>query len=682
MIDLNNYYFDKGFIVYKLDNYYLRLKPVGLNAVRVVVTRDKDIKFPNYRIDIRSDNYKKFNVLNKNLAISFSIGKLRVDFDGRKLCFYNQDQLVLEELSLKKSEVRRTVGIDEHVDIPKQPTSSLDVDPYEFIDISNDIVRSRVKFVGNEKEKIYGMGGFQEENLNKNNNYIELMQRNSQTIIPTYISNKNYGFIWNNPSVGSAFFGNNQKIWEASDSNIIDYIVFVGDSPKELLIKLTDIVGRPNKMPENLLGLWQSKLRYQTKDELEKVYENYLSREIIPSVMVVDYFHWTCEGDYKFDLDYWKGIDELSKRMEENGTSLMVSVWPTIDEKSENYTYLKENFLLIVGIDSSGKIFNDRYILDFSKKKARDFLSEKLEKNYLQDGVELFWADQAEPEMDFYNHFHYKVGRERMSKLGNIYPNFYLKAINQVSGNLPVLIRSSFLGSQKYSSLLWSGDIESSFRSMRRQIQFAKSVGLCGQSWWTSDIGGFHSGRTDTDYFRELMVRWFQFSVFSPILRMHGDRQPHYPKIGDKGGGIRTSGSPNEIYSFGEEVEGILKDYIKIRSDLKGYIAELFTQASEKGIPLIRPMFLEYPQIDLCYEESSQYFFGGDVLVCPVVHYRQRELEVFIPDNNWVDVYRENQMKEGKTVVECPLDIIPVFVNKNSKYYKKIIDSFKIIGGN
>lgn len=680
MIDSESYTRDKKFLVYKTDNYYIRLKTVGKDSIRVIASRKEELDLPSYWPSPSSESYEDFKKIKTNEKISLINGKLRVDFDGRKLVFYNRDEVILEEVSLRQSNVRRTVGIDDHVKIPNFPSSSLAIDPYEFTDISGDIVRSRLRFIGDADEKIYGMGGYQEESLNKNNKYIELMQRNSQTVIPAYISNKNYGFIWNNPSVGSAFFGSNEKVWEASDSEIIDYIVFVGDTPKELIVKLTSILGKPPQMDTDLLGLWQSKLRYQTTKELEEVYDQYLEREITPSVMVIDYFHWTREGDYKFDLEYWKGINKLSKKMEKHGTKLMVSVWPTIEEGSENYRYLKKNHLLIDGINTSGKIFNSRYMIDLLKEESRQFLAKKLRENYISKGVKLFWADQAEPEMDIYNHFSYKSGGVRMSKLANLYPYFYAEAINRVSNDLPVLIRSSFLSSQRYSSLLWSGDIESSFTSMRRQIQFAVSVGVCGQSWWTSDIGGFHSGDSQSDYFKELLIRWYQFSVFSPILRMHGDRQPHYPKIGNKGGGLRTSGSSNEIFSFGKEVEQILTSYTKIRMGLQNYISDLFLQASKKGFPLIRPIFFEYPEDDYSYSEGTQYFFGSDMIICPVTEYKQRKIDVYIPDSNWIDVYKGTYIKKGLNKVDCPLYKIPVYVKKDSKYYDKFIEEFKIIG--
>lgn len=666
-------------ICFKLSQYNLKIKAISESSIRVIASPRSDF-IPN-DLDYDPQDYTKPEIVVEEDGITIINAKLKVIFNGNKLLYYNNNNLILEEVSLKQSNVRRTLGIDEHIPIPNLPTSSLNIDPYEFIEQANGIIRSRLRFKGDRNEKIYGMGGFQEEKLNKNNDFIELIHRNSQTAIPIYISDKNYGFIWNNFSVGSVFFGDNEKVWEASDSDVIDYTIFVGDNPKELIEKLTSIIGRPGIMDSSLLGLWQSKLRYQTKEELETVYDEYIKRKVIPSVMVIDYFHWTEEGDYKFDYKYWSGIKDLSQRMLNNGTKLMVSLWPTVSIDSENYKYLKDNNLLINSEINDGKLFNDKYIIDFTKYESQRFLQNKIVNNYIKNGVSLFWADQAEPEMNYYNHFIYVMNDDRMSKIANSYPLHYVKTINSVSAELPILIRSAFVSSQKYGALLWSGDIESSFESMKKQIRFALSVGVCGQSWWTSDIGGFHSGNSDSDYFKELMIRWFQFSVFSPILRMHGDRQPHFPKIGDSGGGVRTSGSSNEIFSFGKEVELILIEYVTLRNELESYIETLFIEASQKGWPLMRTMFFEYPHIDKCYDERFQYFFGSDLLICPVVNYGDRQMEVFIPDSGWVDPYTGYEVEMGYNTVDCPLYKIPVFLRKSSANYDDLILKFKIIGG-
>ncbi len=165
-------------------------------------------------------------------------------------------------------------------------------------------------------------------------------------------------------------------------------------------------------------------------------------------------------------------------------------------------------------------------------------------------------------------------------------------------------------------------------------------MGISGITWWTSDIGGFHSGNSQSPVFKELMIRWFQFAVFSPILRMHGDRQPHTQKIGNSGGGVRTSGGPNEIWSFGEEVEGILTRFIHIRTRLKDYIRDVYNESATKGLPIMRSLFIEFPDDPKSWEETTHYLFGSDLLIAPVVTEGATHIPVYLPKGcNWIQVF-------------------------------------------
>ena len=124
--------------------------------------------------------------------------------------------------------------------------------------------------------------------------------------------------------------------------------------------------------------------------------------------------------------------------------------------------------------------------------------------------------------------------------------------------NIVNLARCAWAGSQRYGALIWSGDIDSSFESLRNQLAAGLNMGLAGIPWWTTDIGGFHGGVNNDPSFRECLIRWFQFATFSPVLRMHGDREPHSKPLSTTGGGKCVSGAPNELWSFGDEVYAIL----------------------------------------------------------------------------------------------------------------------------
>ena len=165
--------------------------------------------------------------------------------------------------------------------------------------------------------------------------------------------------------------------------------------------------------------------------------------------------------------------------------------------------------------------------------------------------------------------------------------------------------------------------------------------------------------------FRELLLRWFEFAVFSPILRMHGDRGPHDIKpLSDKewGGGSLYTGHENELWSYGEEAFDIMKRQLELRLSIKPYVEELMREASDTGAPLLRTMFYEFPQDAHCWEVEDQYMFGGKYLVAPIFALGQREREVYLPAGSWKNL-ADGQLLEGGGNVLCaaPLERIPVF---------------------
>lgn len=656
------------------DKEILIVEEWGVDAIRVYSSpKNKKIKNEFGIKELKKNENSNFKIIQNGDIIEFINGNLKVEYKDNKLFFYNKNQLILEEYSRKQSNVRRTIGIDDDVKIEYKPSYSLNISPREFKKNYKDSFESIQLFETDINEKIFGMDSYAEENLNKNLGMYELMQRNSQTTIPFYISNKNYGFLWNGSSIGNVSFNKNYKKWVNNNTECIDYVVIVGENPKDIIEKYTFMVGRAPIIKKELLGLWQSKLRYQTTNEVESIYNEYLNRKIKPSVIVIDYFHWTEDGNFEFDDNYWKDIDKLSKKMKETNTELMVSVWPTASKNSKYYNYYKNNKMLLEPRDNKSKIFDNKDILDFYNDETKKFVSNLLTNNYKTKNIKLFWADQAEPEMNIYEQREYNTSKGNFEKMANRYPYEYLMTIPREEG-YPVLIRSAWFNSQKEGSLVWSGDIDSSFKSLREQIQILISMGLSGISWSTTDIAGFHSGDSTTQKFKELMIRWFQFAVFSPVLRMHGDRQPHSQKIGKTGGGVRTSGSSNEIWSFGTEVERILTKYIRIREKLVDYIFKLYEESTNFGYPISRSLFFEFPNDKKAWDDRLSYMFGSDLLISPVIDFEMKKMKVYLPDgNDWINVFNNKVYKGGKDyIIEFSLETLPVFCKKDSYLAKKI----------
>lgn len=356
------------------------------------------------------------------------------------------------------------------------------------------------------------------------------------------------------------------------------------------------------------------------------------------------------------------------------GTKVVVSVWPSVDKKSENFGELSERGLLIQTERGSNQTYDfqgDCLEIDVTDSEAQAYLWEKCKQNYYDYGIDMFWLDNAEPDYAAYDFDNYRYRLGNALEVSNIYPKLYAKTFYdgiKAEGRekeILHLIRCGWAGSQKYGTLLWSGDVPSTFESLRDQISAGLNMGLAGIPWWTTDIGGFMTDDVEDEGFRELLLRWFEFAVFSPILRMHGDRGPHdIPPLSDKewGGGSLFTGRSNELWSYGEEAFGIMKKQWELRLSLKPYIEKLMKEASETGAPLLRTMFYEFPKDNRCWELEDQYMFGDRYLVAPVLQMGQREREVYLPAGKWKDLADGQTCDGGRTVLsKAPLAYIPVF---------------------
>ena len=585
-----------------------------------------------------------------------------------KIRFYNQDGRVL----LEEYDRNRFRKDDEGF------SSALEINPRTFTPIrGTDHYKLTVRFEA-ACERIYGMGQYQQENLNLKGCIVEMAQRNSQVSVPFMLSSAGYGLFWNNPGTGRVIFGNNLTEWEAYSTRQMDYWICAGDTPAQIEEAYADVAGKAPMMPDYGMGFWQCKLRYQTQDELMQVAREYKRRNIPVSVIVIDYFHWPHQGDWCFDPEYWPDPAGMVKELKEMGMELMVSVWPTVEESSVNYyEMLEKGFLTASEAGNRMSHLGRTCFVDMTNPDARDYLWKKLKENYYQYGIKIFWLDEAEPEYGPYDFDNYRYYEGTALQCSNRYPVGYAKGFYEglrAEGETDImsLVRCAWAGSQKYGVLTWSGDIHSSFRSMREQLQAGLSMSMAGIPWWTSDIGGFLGGDIRDGHFKELLLRWFAWGAFCPVFRMHGERSPWYEREQEYIDGVRqlTSGQDNEVWSFGEDNYQILSKYLFIREKLRPYIRNCMRKASETGAPVMRPLFYDFPDDKTCWETEDAYMFGEDLLVAPVMEEGVRERQIYLPAGcRWTDAYTKKGYEGGQTVtVPAPIDIIPVMIREGKQY--------------
>ena len=542
----------------------------------------------------------------------------------------------------------------------------------EYRPLPDGSFKLNVAFAGCETEHFYGMGQYQMDILDLKGCTLDLSQRNTQSSVPFYISSKGYGFLWHNPSIGRVTFGTNEILWESESSLQIDYWLTVGDTPQQISSQYADAVGHAPPMPEHGLGFWQCKLRYSSQDEILCVASEYAARGIKPDVIVCDFFHWTEMGDFRFDPAFFPDPKEMVEQLSEMGIRLVVSVWPTVSTESENYKTMQERGMLIRP-DSDGlysMFFADQKTLfyDTTNPEARDFVWNRIRDNYYTLGIQDYWLDVAEPEYSVCDWSRWTYHEGPGLQVGNLYPqayarNFY-EGLRSEGVEKPIsLIRCAWAGSARYGALAWSGDVSSTWESFRIQVCAGLSMGVAGIPWWNSDIGGFSGGDVRDPAFVELLIRWFEWGAYCPVMRLHGDRNPHHEVRHPVSGKVcMGSGADNEIWSYGDEAYGIFRKYLDRRQAMRPYLRSIFDEAHRTGVPPMRPLWYVFPDDPFCTNLRDEYLFGPDLLVCPVLEAGARERRVYLPEGTWTDLETGRAYAGGSTItVPAPLDVIPVF---------------------
>lgn len=539
--------------------------------------------------------------------------------------------------------------------------------------------RLKVTFEANKDEKIYGMGQYQQDILDLKGCNIELAHRNSQASIPFYVSSKGYGFFWHNPAIGSVSFGKNVTEWRADSTKKMDYWITAGDTPAQIESQYSQVTGRAPMMPECGLGFWQCKLRYHNQEQVLSVAREYHRRGIPVDVFVVDYYHWPRCGDYRFDENFFPDPKAMAEELRSYGMELMVSVWPQIDWRSENFQEMRQKGLLVQtehGLNVQMDFQGNNVFYDATNPEAREYVWDKCKKNYAENGIKLFWLDEAEPEYTTYDYENYRYYAGSVMQQGNIYPREYARGFyegQKKNGQEDVLnlVRCAWAGSQQYGALIWSGDIHSTYQDFRNQIVAGLQMGLSGIPWWTTDIGGFHGGNIYDKDFQELLIRWFQFGAFCPVMRLHGNRLPRTPLYKANGEETEGTGADNEIWSYGEENYQIMKKFIEIREMMRDYTRSLMAKAHETGAPVMRTMFYEFPEDTRTWELDTQYMYGSDILAAPIVEPHAMSRKVYLPSGcTWTNAHTGEILQGGQWIeAEASIDTIPVFLRDGRQEY-------------
>jgi len=537
--------------------------------------------------------------------------------------------------------------------------------------LSGDTYRIEARFEAYDGERLYGLGQHQHGRLDQKGCVVDLVQYNTEVSIPFLLSSRGYGLLWHSPAVGRVELAHNGTRWTAEASPQLDYWVTAGDSPAEVLAHYAEATGQAPLLPEWAAGFWQSKLRYANQAEVLDVAAEYRRRGLPLSVIVIDFFHWTLMGDWQFDPGDWPDPGGMVRELARQGIRVAVSIWPTVNALSPNFEPMARGGLLVRserGVPAHTHFIDRRpegrvylHVYDATNPEARRFLWERVRAGYYRHGVALYWLDACEPEMypSTPDNLRYHLGNGLA--VSNLYPLLHARAFfeglrAEGEDEVAVLTRSAWAGSQRYGTIVWSGDVASTFEALQVQVRAGLNMGLSGIPWWTTDIGGFAGGDVNSPGFRELVVRWFQYATFCPIMRLHGYREPIGPGV--------FSGGPNEVWSFGDHAYAILREFLLLRERLRPYLMAQMSVAHERGTPPMRPLFFDFPADEACVPVDDQFMLGPDLLVAPVLHEGARSRQVYLPAGTaWQDGWTGSVVDGGQwTAAEAPLERLPLYV--------------------
>ncbi|MFE0924869.1 alpha-xylosidase [Streptomyces mutabilis] len=476
-------------------------------------------------------------------------------------------------------------------------------------------------------EQIYGLG----ERFTpfvKNGQVVDMWQADGGTSseqayknIPFYLSSRGYGVFVNHPGAVSYEIGSESvgQVQFSVEDQTLEYYVVAGPTPKDVLTRYTALTGRPALPPAWSFGLWLTTSFTTSYDEhtVTSFVDGMAERGIPLTVFHFDCF-WMREYqwcDFRWDPDVFPDPDGMLARLKAKG--LRISVWinPYIAQKSPLFDEAAALGHLVRR--PNGDVWQwDLWqagmgLVDFTSPAARDWYAGKL-KPLLDQGVDCFktdfgervptdvvWHDGSDPERmhNYYTHLFNRTVFELLEK-------------ERGQGEAVLFARSATAGGQQYP-VHWGGDCWSSFEAMAESLRGGLSLSLSGFGFWSHDIGGFE-GTPDEAVFK----RWLAFGLLSSHSRLHGSSSYRVP------------------WEFGEEAVDVARRFTLLKHRLMPYLYGVAAEAHRTGVPMMRPMVLEYPNDPGCRTLDRQYMLGSDLLVAPVFT-EDGEVEVYLPEGTW-----------------------------------------------
>ncbi|TDL31188.1 alpha-glucosidase [Jeotgalibacillus sp. S-D1] len=497
---------------------------------------------------------------------------------------------------------------------------------------------------------------------------------------PTYISTSKY-FCHMETTAYAEFDFRNKEFHELQVWEVPKTILFKsGETYKDLVTSLTAYLGRQPELPQWAYdGIWLG-MQGGTEKVQEKINQARQSGIKIGAVWAQDWqgkrvtsFGQRLNWNWKWDQHEYPNLDVKMKEWKAEGIRLLGYINPYVVIDGDLFKEANQQGYLVLSQENEVYLVDfgefDCGIVDLTNPDAFDWYKKVIQDNMINFGLDGWMADFGEylpTDAKLYNQVSAKL-------MHNTWPMLWAKVNYEAveesgdSDNIIYFMRAGYTGSQQYCRLLWAGDQSVNWDlddGIASVIPAALSAGLCGNGLHHSDIGGYTSlhGNKRT---KELLLRWLELAAFTPVMRSHEGNRP----------------DDNFQYDQDEETMNCFARMTKIHVELAPYLKKLVKTNTEKGIPVQRPLFMEYEDDEKTYDIQYQYMLGEDVLVAPVYEQSRTSWSVYLPDDEWVHLWSGEQYRGGTYEVKASLGEPPVFYRKDSSFkdlFKHIQDNYAL----
>ncbi|HCT91526.1 MAG TPA: glycoside hydrolase [Lachnospiraceae bacterium] len=686
------------------------VEAVSDTVLRCVYTKNGTVQEPSELVEKRADGSVSCGVAETEKTVTLSTGKVQVEIDraGGACRFTEKDtgRLYLQEAgkSLSPVDVIHYTTGDEAPVIDRVKTVDGE---RNFIRNLKPVVdrkayRGKLSFNWAEDEAIHGLGQGEEGIYDYRHHSQYLYQHNMRIPVPFFVSTKGYGIFLDCGSLMTFNDDENGSYIFMDTVDQLDYYFIAGDSLDEIIGGFRVLTGQAAMLPRWAFGYVQSKEAYTTGDELEETARRYRDIGVPLDCIVQDWNSWEPGhwGEKAVDRERYPDLKGNMERIHGMHVHSMVSVWPNMNSCTKDY----EEFM------EGGHMLHDLSTYDAFSEEARALYWKQANEGLFSQGFDSWWCDSTEPfsgpdwggevKREPWERF-MLVGKEHKQYIdaarANTFALYHARGIyenqRKTTENQRVLnlTRSGYAASQRYGTMLWSGDISASWDTLRRQIVEGLNFAMSGMPYWTLDIGaffvvgtawqnrgcgcntdptpkwfwtgGYNDGVADLGY-RELYVRWLEFGVFLPMFRSHGTDTPRE---------IWHFGKPGDIFYDAIELN------IRLRYRLLPYIYSLAGAVHLQGATMMRSLLFDFADDEKVRGIADEYMFGPSLLICPVtepMYYeaescpidREKRRDCYLPAGcGWVDFMDGEYYEGGRTVnVSAPLEKIPVFVRAGS----------------